>query len=821
LAILDHALATADLGLPVFPLSPLKKTPLLKANWREIATTDPIQIQAWFRDAPSANYGVATGDASDLFVVDIDNDQADRWWRSQGFPEGAVVRTPSGGRHIYYRTEGADVQTNQSTLHPGIDIRGAGGYVVGPGCITSTGTYTGDLRNIPTANPELVEFLPERQTYVTADVDVHEHIGDKVTEPTGSETRQIEHIVKMLDDLPRVWVEGAGWRSTAYRAACWLSRIANSSAYALTPDGAWAILREHTPTDSEWGEAELSEQWRSARQSTVGQYAELPREAIPNLLPFITVANKLPAVTSTGQSFISPDGILFGSADLDTPQKAWRRRQTILSECFRAGLSEEEAVTIAWASTAATALQSDPNGLSVLWGEVPKAKDAATVETGVDLVPPPDEARAVLDKRERVSLITDEERQHILDREWWGTRYLDWAETRVAVMNAPYHRLNRWFPLSAVFSDVGFIPMGQPQYLNFWGINLGPTTTGKTEAWNLVDDVLRACFAKGDNPNLGDDMSPEALIRVLIERDGKPSIFFSDEADGFFAKSKEGSWGAGMIPKLTKLHGCHVPVMHRQGDRDLSGVDATSYFSLYLMGTVAELTKVLETKYWKSGFLARPVWTLGENAVRGPDTWRTRRIKGDAHQAYTAMPKQWAAEFMAARQRLKAFGTFPLVIEHDQDALDRLDQFLRRLGKIAAGHPQEELLTPSFIRFGINIQICSALVALSEGRPNVTLSDTLIAIEQAEEWLDALIFMARETTTSLFARAVDEVEKFIYSKSGHAARLEEIHAWSPDELFVTNKHINQLIAEGRVEKQPIQGQDAWRLVVKQRGLIAA
>ncbi|MFE3825991.1 bifunctional DNA primase/polymerase [Streptomyces sp. NPDC059092] len=57
-------------------------------------------------------------------------------------PETVVVLTPSGGRHLWL-TGPPDVVVPNSAgrLAPGIDVRGAGGYLVGPGSVTARGAY--------------------------------------------------------------------------------------------------------------------------------------------------------------------------------------------------------------------------------------------------------------------------------------------------------------------------------------------------------------------------------------------------------------------------------------------------------------------------------------------------------------------------------------------------------------------------------------------------------------------------------------------------------------------------------------------------------
>ena len=58
--------------------------------------------------------------------------------------------TPSGGRHLWLTGPPDVVVPNSaSRLAPGIDIRGAGGYLVGPGSRTDHGVYTHRPRNRP------------------------------------------------------------------------------------------------------------------------------------------------------------------------------------------------------------------------------------------------------------------------------------------------------------------------------------------------------------------------------------------------------------------------------------------------------------------------------------------------------------------------------------------------------------------------------------------------------------------------------------------------------------------------------------------------
>ncbi|KUN81723.1 bifunctional DNA primase/polymerase [Streptomyces griseoruber] len=166
---LAHALSAAERGLAVIPLS-RTKLPALRSPHRPEdppchgtcgrfghgvydASTDPARIRALFAAAPWATgYGIACGlPPHHLIGVDLDTKSgtdATGALRELGLrhlftiPPTVVVVTPSGGRHLWL-TGPPDVVIPNSAgrLAPGIDIRGAGGYLVGPGSRTAHGVY--------------------------------------------------------------------------------------------------------------------------------------------------------------------------------------------------------------------------------------------------------------------------------------------------------------------------------------------------------------------------------------------------------------------------------------------------------------------------------------------------------------------------------------------------------------------------------------------------------------------------------------------------------------------------------------------------------
>lgn len=130
------ALWYAQHGLRVFPLTPGSKIPRRGSRGCKDATTNPATIRAWWDAEPAANIGIATGGPYD--VVDIDGPQGQRT-RATHWDDtfatidadcvGKVLTPRPGGMHLYVPATG---DGNRAAIFPGIDYRGAGGYVVAP-----------------------------------------------------------------------------------------------------------------------------------------------------------------------------------------------------------------------------------------------------------------------------------------------------------------------------------------------------------------------------------------------------------------------------------------------------------------------------------------------------------------------------------------------------------------------------------------------------------------------------------------------------------------------------------------------------------------
>ena len=128
----------------VFPANQQKK-PCVKDPFGK-ATRDEEQVRQLFGSFPNAMTAIPTGPKNGITVVDLDVkggvDGINNFQNLvQDIPRTMVIRTPSGGLHLYFATGSDSLPSSAGKLGPGIDIRGAGAYAIGFGSVAQTGMY--------------------------------------------------------------------------------------------------------------------------------------------------------------------------------------------------------------------------------------------------------------------------------------------------------------------------------------------------------------------------------------------------------------------------------------------------------------------------------------------------------------------------------------------------------------------------------------------------------------------------------------------------------------------------------------------------------
>lgn len=137
MSALNQALELAARGIPVFPcleidrpdLKKERKAPYTRRGFKD-ATTNPLQIDAWWRNFPGALVGVPTGLASGLLILDADPNGAE--WYAEHLPKlrAGRIHVTQRGHHVVYACPDPAPRSSTSKIAPGIDVRGEGGYAI-------------------------------------------------------------------------------------------------------------------------------------------------------------------------------------------------------------------------------------------------------------------------------------------------------------------------------------------------------------------------------------------------------------------------------------------------------------------------------------------------------------------------------------------------------------------------------------------------------------------------------------------------------------------------------------------------------------------
>lgn len=122
------------------------------------ATVDIETIKGWWTKWPNASIGVTTGAKSGLAVVDLDGIEGIASGRRLNLTSNVVALT-GNGQQLFYRDEQEKLRNSVKKLAPGIDTRGAGGYVVVPPSLHPNGKrYT--WTTVPLSRTALTPLPP-------------------------------------------------------------------------------------------------------------------------------------------------------------------------------------------------------------------------------------------------------------------------------------------------------------------------------------------------------------------------------------------------------------------------------------------------------------------------------------------------------------------------------------------------------------------------------------------------------------------------------------------------------------------------------------
>ena len=200
------------------------------------ATSEAAKIKAWFKNEPRMNYGVAAGNG--LAIIDLDKKNGKDGYKSmEDYLNAAkerqhpvtrdlllsstfAVETTTGGAHLYFLAD--EAYSNRAGILSGVDVRSAGGYVVGPGSIIHMkdefgAFYAAEYKVINDA--PLCKMPQSIAALLTLSKERAENAGESMYPDDIDSDRARYAARKALERFP-VAVEGEGGNDQTYAAAC-------------------------------------------------------------------------------------------------------------------------------------------------------------------------------------------------------------------------------------------------------------------------------------------------------------------------------------------------------------------------------------------------------------------------------------------------------------------------------------------------------------------------------------------------------------------------------------------------------------------------
>lgn len=255
------------------------------------------------------NVGILTGEASGIFVLDIDpNDNGFESMRQLIAAHGAlpatfIVKTGTGGFHYYFQMPDFDMRNSAKKIAPGIDIRANGGMVVAPGSVSYAGPYVIQVDAPVAAAPEwLLEALRPAQP-VSTEFQAPAQPDPFASEPAANvavsaapaaphqQSRQEMAYEKAIvtGELGKVGnLATAGWAMpwdvTTFEVACQLIELANAEWSSISLEEAWQRFMAACPPEEPGYSPQAK--WDSALQRVGGKQRPAPPKAVVPDNPF-------------------------------------------------------------------------------------------------------------------------------------------------------------------------------------------------------------------------------------------------------------------------------------------------------------------------------------------------------------------------------------------------------------------------------------------------------------------------------------------------------------------------------------------------------
>ncbi len=451
---------------------------------------------------------------------------------------------------------------------------------------------------------------------------------------------------------------------------------------------------------------------------------------------------------------------------------------------FESGLGREEVFVIARES-ACNKYKRDGRPEALLWKEICKA-EAHTQNLTAEMLGLKE------NEVEMAQLLTDKERQWVVDNPSIIEDYMSWAGTLGDAAHS-YHQVGAFCILSSLLSGTIRLPTSYGLVIpNLWFLILADTTlTRKTTAMDIAIDIVLEIDL---DAILATDGSIEGLFQSLSTRPGRPSIFLRDEFSGLLEMMTKKDYYAGMSETLTKLY--DGKYQKRVLRREIIEV-RDPILIIFAGGIKTRIMELLRYEHVASGFIPRFVFVSAESDITklkplGPPTdqslgQREKLVKRFRilYERYNRMQEMTIEGRMIQQQmRWDAKLTDEAWLRYNRFEADMVAKGLET--------DQRDILTPTFDRLaksGLKMATLLAAARTTKGDVLVEELDIIRAFYYIEQWgiytLELIVNIGKTATE----RQLERVYSSILRKPGvsRSVLMQNHHLSSRDAslLFET------------------------------------
>jgi hypothetical protein len=455
------------------------------------------------------------------------------------------------------------------------------------------------------------------------------------------------------------------------------------------------------------------------------------------------------------------------------PDKRSEHRFELIRLLLEAGLTPPEVLVAVWSCPVSNHFVEQGRGIDHLWSFdvlAALAKEEPTPEL-VEYEPQGFTGLSFVDEVETGEVFGT---PGFMER-WVALNY----ENLHPKTPSQYVRINGYILLAAAMGHkVAVIPPGSQRsvFCNLNVLNLGPTTSGKSEALFFLKRYIEAFQLTQEKPIIvGSNATAEGLVKVLKDYNRMSAMLVTEEVAGKFKQWQNSSTMAHAREVETEIYDNYLPMNLRAGDN--SNTEKVHLaFSNYMLGVDSEVEKILDRGFLRSGYLPR---CLVVKAERLPfdEVESMSTPQGDPERTQDAdlKPGMWAKHFetvLGHHGRIEKHGR--TVMMFTDEAWERFLKFRTGLLKWADDHEDADLIRPMAIRFVVSCQKMMALLAYERLAPVVELIDVLHVLHDAEEFWGYTLSLVQGVSDSDYARLQEEVIAWLVAHD-KKARVSEFH----------------------------------------------